>query len=187
MLSRRSTTMSQQIRRKTPKAIPTCVQDWRPTIDAVFPAENDTEFTTLEVKRLATATANSSHLKIRIHRQTLEQLPGEVIEVERDLLTASKQLHRLNGIPECGSSLDKVVEPKEEREFRVEKFEGGDAETVAHVKHLVAVENREIIDVDEQEQEQESESDPSAGLTFQSEIAQMCEKVEAACWIFGCG
>ena len=66
----------------TPKAIPTCVQDWQPTIDAVFPAENDTELTTLEVKGLAAATANSSHLKVRIHHQTLEQLPGEVIEVE---------------------------------------------------------------------------------------------------------
>ena len=83
----------------TLKAILTCVQDWRPTIDAVFPAENDTELTTLEIKRMAAATANSSHLKIRIYRQTLEQLPGEVIEVERDLLTTSKQLHRLNGIP----------------------------------------------------------------------------------------
>ena len=179
MLSHCSTTMSQQIRQKTPKAIPTCVQDWQPMIDAVFP-ENDTELTTLEVKRLAAATANSSHLKIHIHHQTLEQLPGEVIEVERDLLTTSKQLHRLNGIPECGSSVDKVVEPKEECKFQIEKFEGGDAETVAHVKHLVAVENGEIIDVNEEEQEQESESNPSTGLTFQSEIAQMCEKVEAA-------
>ena len=58
--------------KNTPKAIPTCVQDWPPTIDAIFPAENDTELTTLEVKRLATATANSSHLKLRIHCQTLE-------------------------------------------------------------------------------------------------------------------
>ena len=143
--------MSQQIRRKTPKAIPTCVQGWRPAIDAIFPAENDTELTTLEVKRLAAATANSSRLKIRIHRQTLEQVPGEVIEVERDLLTTSKQLHRLKGIPEWGSSVDEVVEPKEEREFRIEKFEGRDAETVAHAKHLVAVENGEIIDVDKEE------------------------------------
>ena len=68
----------------------------------IFPAENDTEFTR-EVKRLAAATANSSRLKIRIHRQTLEQLSAEV---------------RLKGIPERGSSVDKVVEPKEEREFQ---------------------------------------------------------------------
>ena len=68
------------------------------------------------------------------------------------------------------------MEPKEEHEFQIEKFEGGNAETVAHVKHLIAVENGEIIDVNEEEQEQESESEsnPSAGLTFQSEIAQMC-------------
>ena len=32
------------------------------------------------------------------------------------------------------------------------------------------------MDVDEEEQEQENESDPSAGLSFQSEIAQMCKK-----------
>ena len=84
--------------------------------------------------------------------------------------------------------MDEVVEPKEEHEFRMEeKFEGGDAEIVAHVKHLIAVENGEIIDVDEEEEEEdESESDPIAGLTF-SEIAQMCEKIEVAYWRFGCG
>ena len=79
------------------------------------------------------------------------------------------------------------MEPKEEREFRMEKFESGDAEIVTHVKHLVAVKNGEIIDVDEEVQDQDNESDPSAGLTFESEIARMCEKVEAACWRFGCG
>ena len=83
--------------------------------------------------------------------------------------------------------MDKVVESREERGFRMEKFESGDAEIVAHVKHLVAVENGEIIGVDEEEQDQENESDPSAGPAFESEIAQMCEKVEAACWRFGCG
>lgn len=162
-------------------------QDWQLVIDAIFSAENDTELAIREVERLAAATANSSHLKICIHYQTLEQPPPEVIEVEQDLLTTLKELHRLKGLPECVSSVDEVVEPKEEREFRMEeKFEGGDAEIVAHVKHLIAVENGEIVDIDEEEEEEEGESDPSAGLTF-SEIAQMCEKVEAAYWRFGCG
>ena len=163
-------------------------QDWQPAIDAIFSAENDTELAIREVERLAAAAANSSCLKIRIHRQTLERpLPPEVIEVERDLLATLNKLHGLKGIPECISSVDEVVEPKEEREFRMEeKFEGGDAEIVAHVKHLIAVENGEIIDVDEEEEKDESESDPIAGLTF-SEIAQMCEKIEVAYWRFGCG
>ena len=55
-----------------------------------FPLKNGTELTTREVKRLTAATANSSRLKIRIHRQTLEQLPAEDIEGERDLLTTLK-------------------------------------------------------------------------------------------------
>ena len=79
------------------------------------------------------------------------------------------------------------MESREERRFRMEKFESGYTEIVAHVKHLVAVKNGEIIGVDEEEQDQENESDLSAGLAFESEIAQMCEKVEAACWRFGCG
>ena len=32
------------------------------------------------------------------------------------------------------------------------------------------------MDINEEEQEQEDESDLSAGLSFQSEIAQMCKK-----------
>ena len=163
-------------------------QDWRPAIDAIFSAENDTELAIREVERLAAAAANASRLKIRIHHQTSEQLPPEVVEVERDLVAALKELHILKGIPaECVPSVDEVVEPKEEHEFRMEenKFEGGDAEIVAHVKHLIAVKNGEIIDVDDSEEE-EGESDLSAGLTF-SDVAQMCEKVEAAYWRFGCG
>ena len=57
-----------------------------------------------------------------------------------------------------------------------------DVKIVAHVKYLIVVKNREIIDVDDSEEE--SESDPSTGLTL-SDMSQMCEKLEGACWRFG--
>ena len=57
-----------------------------------------------------------------------------------------------------------------------------DVKIVAHVKYLIVVKNREIIDVDDSEEE--SESDPSTGLTL-SDMSQMCKKLEGACWRFG--
>ena len=68
-------------------------QDWQPAIDAIFSAENDTELAIREVERLAAAAANSSRLKICIHRQTLERpLPPEVIEVELHYIEINLQL-----------------------------------------------------------------------------------------------
>ena len=56
--------------------------------------------------------------------------------------------------------MDELVEPTEERNARMEpeKFAGGDAKIVAHVKHLIATEKGEIIDVDDSEDE-DGESD----------------------------
>ena len=54
----------------------------------------------------------------------------------------------------------------------------GDAEIVAHVKHVIAVEKGEIIKV------RTTMVRVRAGLTF-SDVTQMCEKLEAACWKFG--
>lgn len=63
------------------------------------------------------------------------------------------------------------MELKEERDARMgpEKFAGGDAEIVAHVKQLIAAEKGEIIDVDDSEDE-DGEGDLSAGLTL-SDVA----------------
>ena len=160
-------------------------QDWRPAIDAIFAAEHDTQLAIQEVEKLAAAAANTSRLKIHIQRPTCEQLPPQIITIEQDLLATVKELHKLKGTPaECVPSVDELVEPEEERKVRLEadKFEGGDAEIIAHVKHLIAVANGEIIDVDDSEEE--GESDPSAGLTL-SDVTQMCEKLEGACWRFG--
>ena len=114
-----------------------------------------------------------------------DELPPQVIAVEKELLSLVEELHRRTGNPQCILSVDDIVEPPEEREFQMEmeRFEGGDEEIVAHVKHLMAVEAGEITE-DEESDEEEDEDDPSAGLTI-AEIRQMCEKIEAACWKFG--
>ena len=66
--------------------------------------------------------------------------------------------------------------------MEADKFEGGDVEIIAHVKHFIVVANREIIDVDDSEEG--GDGDSSAGLTL-SDVTQVCGKLEGACWRFG--
>ena len=159
-------------------------EDWWPAIDAIFTTEDDTTAATQEVERLAAAAANDSRLKICIQRPTCVTAP-QIIAVENELLATVEELHRLKGIGRTVPSVDELVEPTEERNARMEpeKFAGGDAEIVAHVNHLIAAEKGETIDVDDSEDE-DGEGDLSAGLAL-SDVAQMCEKLEAACWRFG--
>ena len=158
--------------------------DWRPAIDAILATENDTTAATQEVERLAIAAANNSRLKICIQHPT-QVIAPQITAIKKDLLATVEELHKIKGVGENVPSVDELVEPKEERDARMEpdKFPGGDAEIVAHVKHLIAVEKGEIIEVDDSEDE-DGESDLSTGLTL-SDVAQMCEKLEAACWRFG--
>ena len=160
-------------------------EDWRPAINAIFITENDTTAATQEVERLAAAAASNSRLKICIQRPAAQVTAPQIIAIEQDLLTTVKELHKLKGIGESVPLVDELVEPKEERDARMgpETFAGGDTEIVAHVKQLIAAEKGEIIDVDDSEDE-DGEGDLSAGLTL-SDVAQMCEKLEAACWRFG--
>ena len=164
-------------------------QDWKAAIDAIFAAEHDTNIAIQEVERLATAAANASRLTICIQCPSGEQIALQVLEIEKGLVAMVEELHKLKGIKENIPSVDELVEPKEECEVGVEtdklvSMPSGDAEIVVHVKHVIAVEKGEIMEVDDSEDDNDSESDLCAGLTF-SDVMQMCEKLEAACWKFG--
>jgi len=120
-------------------------------------------------------------LKIRIQRPT-QVIAPQITAIEKDLLAAVEELHKIKGVGENVPSVDELVELKD-AQMEPDKFPGGDAEIVAHVKHLIVVKKGEIIKVDDSEDE-DGENDLSAGLTL-SDVAQMCEKLEATCWRFG--
>ena len=92
----------------------------------------------------------------------------KLLQSRENFLPLSKNFTSyIKGIGETVLSVDaQLVEPTEECDARVEpeKFVGGDAEIVAQVKHLIAAEKGEIIDVDNSE-DKDGESDLSAGLT----------------------
>ncbi|KAI6123168.1 hypothetical protein EDD16DRAFT_1704499 [Pisolithus croceorrhizus] len=158
-------------------------QDWLPAINAVLNAENDTDLAIQEVKKLAAAAANTSHLKIHIQCPSDKQPAPQIIAVEKDLLTAVTDVFRLRGIEGSIPSVDELVEPEEEHDIQAEanKVISGDDEIVAHIKQLTMENNGEVIDVDDSKEE---ESATLAGISF-SDASQMCMKLEAACWQFG--
>ncbi|KAI6002582.1 hypothetical protein F5J12DRAFT_913828 [Pisolithus orientalis] len=162
-------------------------QDWQPAINAIFAAENDTNLAIQEVKRLATIAINTSHLTIHIQHpggSSGKQPAPQIITVKKDLLKAVEELHRLKGIKDDVPPVNELVEPREEHEAQMEpdKPMHGDAKIVAHVKQLITAENEDVIEISDSKEE--GKSDSSAGLSL-SEVAQVCEKVEAACWRFG--
>ena len=65
-------------------------------------------------------------LKICIQRPTQVMAP-QITAIEKDLLAAVEELHKIKGVGENVPSVDELVELKEERDARMEpdKFPGG--------------------------------------------------------------
>ena len=82
----------------------------------------------------------------------------------------------------CPPSLEDLVNPAEEQEIGDSpyKFEGGDAEIVAEVRHEMAVERGEIID-----DKDESDDEDDADVPSRQEVMRHCEILEKVCFRYG--
>lgn len=84
--------------------------------------------------------------------------PPQIQEIEERLLESIEILKERRRIIGPLPTLDDLIEPPEEKEAKNSqyKFEGGDQEIVAEVKHQLAVARGEIIKVDEDSDDEDN-------------------------------
>ncbi|KIJ04375.1 hypothetical protein PAXINDRAFT_122841 [Paxillus involutus ATCC 200175] len=90
---------------------------------------------------------------------------------------ALKVRNRIIGTP---MTIDEILAPREEAEIgaTMHNFEGGDKAIVAEVRHQLAVECGEVIEIDSDSDDEDDEPVP---IPSRSELILICEKLEMAC------
>ena len=162
-------------------------KDWRPAIDAVNNAEGDVTATLEAVKELA-STSHLPRLTIRIPARPNQVPTPQLQSVEADLMNAVQELKKRNRIYGEPLTLEELVNPIEETQDGDSPKEfDGDAEIVAEVKHQMAVERGEIIDVADDDDEDDEEDDDKDLPVSTAEILQLCKQVERLCFKHGAG
>ena len=164
-------------------------KEWRPAIDAVNNAEGDVTAALKAVQELA-LTSHLPCLMIRIPARPNNAPTPQLQSVEVDLMSAVQELKKRNQIFGEPPSLEELINPIEETQNSdsPKNFEG-DAEIVVEVKHQMAVEQGEIINVDKDEDEEDEgdlEDDKDLPVST-AEILRMCEQVEQLCFEHGAG
>jgi len=163
-------------------------EDWRPMLCAVMEAEGNVETALNAIERLTkdtriappsrltiTIPPRASKLTITIPPQPREIAP-QIASIEDELMASVAELKRRNRIVGEPIDLENLVNPREEREIGENEygFEGGDDEIVAVVRHEIAVENGDVIEV---ESKDEGEVEEGNG----DEAMKICQKLEAFC------
>lgn len=162
--------------------------DWSAALDAVMLAEGDVNAALEGIKKLTSVHSPSLSAPATLPpqpkcRNQLTQLQPlaetpQRSATEADVMKSVASLKQRNRI--CGRepTVDKFVDPIEEREIGDSpyRYEGGDAEIVEEVQSKMAVERGDIIKVDSDEDS--DEEDPSM---TNAEVISLCEQLEAVC------
>ena len=152
-------------------------EHWRAALTAVMDAEGDTEEASAAAKKLAAAATHRTGLVIKI--PALRARPLQLAGAEEEILESVKNLKDRNRIFGTPMTLDELLAPREETEIGKERyqFEDDEAAIVMEVKHQMAVEQGEIVEI----KSDDEDTQPCAAPLPHSEILEMCEKLEMIC------
>jgi len=106
--------------------------------------------------------------------------PPQLVAAEEQLWASVKALKVRNRIIGTPMTIDEILAPREEAEIgaTMHNFEGGDKAIVAEVRHQLAVECGEVIEIDSDSDDEDDEPVP---IPSRSELILICEKLEMAC------
>ena len=144
---------------------------------AVMDAEGDTEEASAAVEKLAAAATHHTGLVIKI--PALHARPLQLAGAKEEILESVKILKDHNHIFGTPMTLNKLLAPREETEIGEERyqFEDDEAAIVMEVKHQMAVEQGEIVEIELDDED----TQPHAAPLPCSKILEMCEKLEMTC------
>ena len=152
-------------------------EHWRAALTAVMDAEGDTEEASAAAEKLTAAATHRTSLVIKI--PALRARPLQLAGAEEEILESVKNLKDRNRIFSTPMTLDKLLAPREETEIGEERYQFEDDEVaiVTEVKHQMAVERGEIMEI----KSDDEDTQPHVAPLPHSEILEMCEKLEMIC------
>lgn len=160
-------------------------REWRPALDAVMAAENDTSVALESIKKLRlTSCPNpcATPTTFPLHTPTTQ-----CASLEADLMTSVAELRSRNRIFGPLITIEELVNPVEEQENQ-DSLNGStmmnDSDIIAQVRHEQAL---ECGDVEEVVSEDDSEEDVAQDGLGTTEIIEICRQLENACLGTGVG
>ena len=156
--------------------------DWRPVLKAIMDAEGDTEIALNAVDSLAKAASCWTGLKIRIPARPR---PLQLTSVETELMQSVNNLKARNRIFGELQTIDKILDPAEERDMgEFLEFEGGDKAIADEVRREIAIANGEVINVDLDDEDYDGDDEMHISVT-RKDVLDLCQRLEGACMQFG--
>jgi hypothetical protein len=150
-------------------------QAWRPALDAVLAAENDVSATLEAIKKLKSASSQCTTAVTPKNTPTLANTT-QCRRLEEDVLESIRELQGRKRVFGIAPTLDKFIEPTEEKEVgEGMRFEGDD-EIVTEVHREGAVKRGEVIEVDSDD---EADNGDDEGMT-NAEMMSLCQRLEKA-------
>ncbi|KIJ40018.1 hypothetical protein M422DRAFT_257083 [Sphaerobolus stellatus SS14] len=163
--------------------------EWRDAFKAVMDAEKDTLKALESIKRLTNKVikpSQPSNIGAVIPNTVWLPLPAQapprhLVDLEKSLEESVIELKKRNRIIGTPLTLEEMLNPAEERVIgdACYRFEGGDSEIIAQVKHEMAVQRGDIIEIDSDGEEEEEEEDNEAESIM--DVISMCESMERLC------
>jgi len=148
--------------------------DWQPALNAVVNAEGDTltALDALESLRKRAIQSNT-HLVIKI---TPLPKPPQLLEAERGLARAVRELEERRRIIGDPPSLNELIQPPEEEVEDEDNRPENDEEFIASVDRDVAAELGAV-----EEEDSDSDDEPREAEMCHAEVMELCKKLERAC------
>ncbi|TFK31239.1 hypothetical protein BDQ12DRAFT_672021 [Crucibulum laeve] len=153
--------------------------DWRPSLNAVMEAENDTAKALEAIEELAlvvNSTPSQEKLTIRIPARPQAPVP-QVTTLEGKLMACVSELRSWNQLHGEALSVNQLLDPEGEKEIGDSpyRFEGGDDKILAEAMHQLAVERGEFIEIDSDSEDEEGSNVLSA------ELRSLCQQLKGMC------
>jgi len=158
--------------------------DWKPAIDAVFTAEDDTlkALDALEVLRAKANPQSSPNNNTATHNKTLATTPiiPQLTAFETDLMESVAELHRRRRIVGTVPTLEDLLNPIQEREIGDSpyRFPAGDDDIVAEVLKETEGSQQEVEEI-----VSDDDGGPEEVGISSQEVAELCERLEKVCVI----
>lgn len=157
--------------------------DWRPALKAIMDAEGDTEIALNAVNALAEAASRHTGLKIRIPAHP-QQAADQLSSAEADLMQSVNDLKACNRIFGQLPTLDKLLDPVEERDMgEFPAFKGGDKAIADEVRREVAIASGEVIEIDSDDDDDDDDS-AAVSITW-TDLLNLCRQLEVGCMQYG--
>ena len=159
--------------------------EWRPALDAVMSAENDTSVALENIKKLRlTSGLNPSNTSpdSPLHTPTTQ-----CATLEADLMASVVELKSRNRIFGPLATIEELVNPVEEQENE-DSLNGpmNDANIVAQVRHEQALNVEEVSENEGSDDDDESEDRTQNGPGT-TEMVEICQRLESVCLGTGVG